>query len=117
MTALILAAIVCLALTALFGWAMWHLIYDRRTFPAPSPYIRHVELDEIPVPEEPPPPEVREPLPTAQLHIPPPVFSSYNGEHTGISISGVGGSWTPLRRIATRHRRRWRQPNAPIGGL
>ena len=116
MTALILVAIVCLALTVLFGWAMWHLIYDRRTFPAPSPHIRHMELDEIPVTEEALPPEVREPLPTSQLHIPPPVLSSYSDKHTGISISGVGGSWTPLRRIAIR-RRRWRQPNAPTGEL
>lgn len=111
MTALIAAAIVCVALTVLFGWAMWHLIYDRRSYPAPSPHVRRMELDEIPVAEEPPPPEVREPLPTSQLHIPPPALSSYSEEHTGLSISGVGGSWKPLRRIVARHRRRWRQPD------
>jgi hypothetical protein len=108
MTALLIVAALFLGLTVLFGWALWHLMYDEKRFPGPTPTIHHVNLDELsqtattstpPVPKETPA--------TSQLYIPPTYFPGRILEKTGFSISGMGGSWAFPRNLTSTRRRRW----------
>jgi hypothetical protein len=92
-----------------YNWALWHLLNDTKTFPRKSATIRHIDLATLETP--PADPEVKpakETIPTCQIYIPPMTVSGPS-DHTGTSISGMGGSWRPVNKLVPKRRHHWRK--------
>jgi len=103
-------AVPMVALMVLAGWAVWHLIYDKKTFPEASPTTHHVDLDELAdQPDLSEMSEVKETPATSQLNIPPAYLPPQSSDKTGYSISGMGGSWKPLSKLVPKRRHHWQR--------
>lgn len=105
-------AIPVLGLTYLVVWALWHLIYDEKTFPEAAPTKKEVDLAELAEEVGYPHQEVPKETPaTTWLHIPPPYFSGRAGDRSGYNLGGIGsGGWSFQHKLMPRqYRRKFRQ--------
>jgi len=106
-TALVLG-ILAIGLTVLMGYALWHLLNDEKTYPEKTATTEHIDLEALEAPlVEPEAESPKETIPTSQLYIPPMTVSGPTSDHTGYSISGMGGNWRPLRKLVPRRRHHW----------
>lgn len=92
MTTLLILSGLMLGLTVQIGWAMWHLLNDKKSFPSSTPTARHIDLRDLEIDLSLPHPPKETPL-TSQIFFPPRYISGCDFEHTGSFISGVGGGW------------------------
>ncbi len=114
MIVLVIGGAIVLIVTALFVWALfWHLAYNEPGAPPPTPTVRHIDLRELEAKAK---PVVSEKLPvtprTSQLHIPPMHFASRTFRDSPTMLSGIGGSWTPLRKLIPRRLHRYLHYNS-----
>lgn len=103
MTALLVLSGLVLGLSVQIGWAMWHLLNDKKSFPPSSPTVKHIDLKDAVIDQASPSLSKETPL-TSQIFFPPRYISGYNLEHSGSFISGMGSSWEMTRKLVPPHR-------------
>lgn len=114
MTPVLLIAIPVLGLTFLVFWALWHLIYDEKTIPEPALTSKEVDMDELAKEVGYPHEEVPKVTPaTTRLYIPPTYLPTHTQDHTGYSISGMGGGWGFPRGLVPKRHHRWPRLDSP----
>jgi hypothetical protein len=105
-TALLLALPV-LGLVWLVAWEIGKMAEAQKYLPPHPSTIEHIDLTALtqaaPLPQE---QTIKETPAINRLHIPPPVFSGYSADHTGISLSGMGGGWAPAHKLVPKQYRR-----------
>ena len=114
LTPVLLITIPVLGLTFLVVWALWHLIYDEKTIPAPGLTSKEVDMKELA--EEVGYPHEEEPKitpATTRLHIPPTYFPPQTQDRTGYPLSGMGGGWGFPRRLMPKRHHRWPRLDSP----
>jgi hypothetical protein len=105
-TALLLALPI-LGLVWLVAWEISQMAETQKHLPPRPSTMAHIDLTDLaqtaPFPQE----QTSKETPAInRLHIPPPVFSGYSANHTGISLSGMGGGWGPAHKLVPKQYRR-----------
>ncbi len=108
MVTLQVISILFMAVGALLLVALvFYFVRKIKPVPPPSKHVRHVSLSDLPgvdVPE--PEPEKKETPPTSQINIPP-VLSPSHQNYSPMSLSGMGSSWKPVRKLTPKRYRRF----------
>jgi len=107
-------SIIFMAVGALLLVALvFYFVRKINPVPPPSKHVRHVSLNELPGVDVPASEsEEKETPPTSQINIPPQISTSHQN-YSPTSLSGMGGSWKPIRNLMPKRYRKFPPKSEP----